>query len=72
MENNKAMKAGIGYTIGNILIKGINFLTLPLFSRLMSPSEFGVFNLFISYDAIISILISLAMQTSLRNAKYKF
>lgn len=72
MENNKAMKAGIGYTIGNILIKGINFLTLPLFSRLMSPSEFGVFNLFISYDAIISILISLAMHTSLRNAKYKF
>lgn len=72
MENNKAMKAGIGYTIGNILIKGINFLTLPIFSRLMSPSEFGVFNLFISYDTIISILIGLAMHTSLRNAKYKF
>ena len=33
MENsgNKAAKAGIAYTVGNVLLKGIAFLTLPIF-----------------------------------------
>ena len=50
-EKNSALKAGMGYTIGNVLVKGINFLTLPLFSRLLSTAEFGVYNVFLSYVA---------------------
>ena len=46
-DNNTAMKAGLGYTIGNVLVKGINFLTLPLFSRLLTTEEFGVCNVFL-------------------------
>lgn len=71
-EKNNALKAGLGYTIGNVLIKGINFLTLPLFSRLLSTEEFGVFNVFLSYDAILSVLISLAIHTSVKSAYYEF
>ena len=52
-KKNAALTAGIGYTVGNILIKGINILTLPIFSRLMTQEEFGVFNVFMSYDAIL-------------------
>lgn len=72
LGKNKAVKAGLGYTIGNIFIKGIGFLTLPLFSRLMTTEEFGVFNVFISYDAILFIIIGLALHSSLRSAKYHF
>lgn len=72
LGKNKAVKAGLGYTIGNIFIKGIGFLALPLFSRLMTTEEFGVFNVFISYDAILFIIIGLAMHSSLRSAKYRF
>ena len=42
MASNKALRSGVGYTLGNVLIKGINFLTLPIFSRILSPEEFGV------------------------------
>lgn len=72
MSDNKALRSGIGYTLGNILIKGINFLTLPLFSRLLSPEDFGVYNVFASYDAILFVLIGLALHTSIQSANLEF
>lgn len=35
MSGHKGIKAGAGYTIGNILIKGISFISLPIFSHLL-------------------------------------
>ena len=72
MNNSKVMKAGIGYTIGNLFIKGISFFTVPLFSRLLSTEQFGVYNVFLSYDAIIYVLIGLALHSSIRSANYEF
>ncbi len=71
-KNNKAVKAGIGYTVGNILIKGINFLTLPLFSRLLTTEEFGVYNVFASYEAILYVVVGLAIHSSIRSANLEF
>lgn len=69
---NSALSAGLGYTIGNILVKGINFIMLPVFSRIMSTEEFGVYNVFLSYDAILSIIIGMALHVSIKSANYKF
>ena len=71
-HSGKAVRAGIGYTIGNILVRGINFLSLPLFSRLMTTEEFGAFNLFISYEAVLSIVLCLALNTSTKSANQEF
>ena len=71
-KNNKAIKAGIGYTVGNILIKGINFLTLPIFSRLLTTEEFGVYNVFASYEAILYVVVGLAIHSSIRSANLEF
>lgn len=67
-----AVSAGIGYTIGNILIKGINFLVVPLFSRIMTQEELGVYSAFTAYDAILFVILSLALHSSVKNAKYAF
>lgn len=71
-KKNSAFAAGIGYTIGNILIKGIGILTLPLFSRIMTTAEFGVYNVFISYDSLIFVVIGLALNSSLQSANLQF
>ena len=71
-NGRKAVKAGIGYTLGNIFIKGINFLTLPFFSRLMTTEEFGIFNVFTSYEAIIYVIVGLAIHSSIRSANLEF
>jgi len=69
---SEVIKAGIWYTLGNILIKGISFVTLPIFTRILSPSDFGIYNTYIAYEAIISIIISLGVYASINNAKIDF
>lgn len=70
--NNKAVKAGIGYTIGNILIKGINIFVLPIFSRIMTTEEFGLYNVFLSFDAILYIFMGFSLHASVKSANYEF
>ena len=71
-NSGKAVRAGIGYTIGNILARGVNFLSLPLFSRLMTTEEFGAFNLFISYEAVLNIVLCIALNCSTKSANQEF
>lgn len=74
MENseNKAAKAGIAYTVGNVLLKGIAFLTLPIFSRILTTEEFGFYNLYVSYETILTIFVGVCLYGSLRTAKYDY
>ena len=69
---NTAAKAGIGYTIGNVLVKGINFISLPIFSRIMTTDQFGVYNVFVSYEAILCLIVGFAMHSSLRTANLDY
>lgn len=76
MVNNdagsKALKAGVGYTLGNILVKGITFISIPLFARMLTVADYGVVNTFSAYVSIFSIIIGFAMHTSIKNAKIDF
>ncbi len=72
MNEHREIKAGVGYTIGNILIKGISFISLPVFSRLLSTTEFGYFNTYVSYEAIITIFLGLGMHASIKTAFYDY
>ena len=46
LKQSKVFKAGIGYTIGNVMVKGINFLAIPIFSRLLTTEEMGLYTVF--------------------------
>lgn len=73
MSNSKnAVKAGAGYTIGNIFLKALNFLTLPIFSVILSESDYGIYSTFAAYESIFFILIGLAIHSSYKNAKYRY
>lgn len=71
-NKNSVVKAGIGYTIGNYLLKGLSFLTIPIFVRLMTKDDYGLYNTYISYEAMLYVVLGLALHSSLKNAKYKF
>ncbi len=70
--DKKLSKAGLGYTIGNVLVRGIGFLTIPIFARLMSASDYGIYNTYTAYESILFILLGLALHTSFKNAYIKF
>lgn len=72
MKQNKIIKAGIGYTVGNYCIKGLTFLTIPIFARLLSTSDYGIYNTFIAYEAILYLFIGFALHASYKSAKLKY
>ena len=47
---------------GNILAQIINIVSLPLITRLFHPADIGVFNLFMQFMALTTILISLRVE----------
>ena len=71
-RKNKVLQAGIGLTIGNYLLKGVVFLTTPIFARLMTTGDYGIYNVFVSYESIFFVILGLAIHSSYKNAYYKF
>lgn len=67
---NKLIKAGASYTIANVVLRGISFLTLPIFVRLLTTTEFGRYNVFVSFESIIGMFSALTLHASIKNAKY--
>ncbi len=71
-SKGKVIKAGLGYTVANYLIKGLAFLTIPIFSRLLSTTDYGLYNTYHAYESVFASFVGLALYMSLKNAKYKF
>lgn len=69
MENS-FIKSGIIYFIGTIIVKGISFFTLPIFTRIMPTSDYGLYSLYSSTLSILVIFIGLQIQGSV-NLAYK-
>lgn len=67
-----AAKAGIGYTIANLLVRGIAFITLPIFSRILDTHDFGAYNVFIAYDSVLVCLMGFALHSSVKSANWQF
>jgi O-antigen/teichoic acid export membrane protein len=64
------LKAATWYTLGNILIKGISFFLLPVFTGLMSTRDYGIFSVYSSYLTLFQTVILLGLSATVRIAKY--
>lgn len=59
LTSSSILKMGSMSIVATFLIKGVNFLTIPIFSRIMTREEYGDINVFLTYVSIFSILLSL-------------
>lgn len=71
-KTTTALKAGGWYTVSNFLLKGIGFITTPVFTRLMSKTEYGDYSNYTAWAAIIAILVTLEMSGCVYRARYDF
>lgn len=71
-SNEKALKSGVWYTASNFLVKGIGFITTPIFTRLMTKADFGMFNNFTSVLSILTVIITLNLDSTLISARYDY
>ncbi len=68
----KAIRSGTWYTISNFLLKGVGFITTPVFTRMMSKSDYGDYANYTAWLSIIAILVTLEMSGCVYRARYDF
>lgn len=61
------VKASIWFTVCNVIQKGISMLTVPIFTRLMTPEQYGVYSVYQSWYAIISVFATLNLFSGVYN-----
>ena len=57
----KQVKASLWFIISSVMLKGISFFTLPIFSRLLTTDEYGVVTVYQSWVSVISIITALTI-----------
>ncbi|WP_314006035.1 oligosaccharide flippase family protein [Gemella morbillorum] len=72
MSKNKLLSSSLAYTIGNLLIQGLSFITLPIYTRVMTQEDYGNYNLYTSWVSIFTIFIGLQISGSFSIAKIKY
>jgi len=69
---HKVIKSAGWYTLTEFFIKGITFLTIPIFTRILTPTDYGLASVYLSWVSILSIIIGLNLNTSITRARYDF
>lgn len=66
------VEAGMWSIIGTLLVKGTYFLTIPLYSRLLTTNDYGNVSIFMTYANVLSIVLSFYIAASVSTGIIKF
>lgn len=72
MNNKAAVKAGVWYVISKFFVRGVGFIVTPILTRLLTKSEYGAYNNYLSWLAFFTVLITLNLEATLVSAKFDF
>lgn len=65
-------KAGGAYTVATFVLKGVNFFTIPIFTHLLTVSQYGVVNNFTAWVSIFSIFVGFNLNASINTAYHEY
>ncbi|WGS63900.1 lipopolysaccharide biosynthesis protein [Marinitoga aeolica] len=65
IKNSTTIKSGIWYTITDFLLKGMAFITIPIFTRLLSVKEYGIVSVYLTFVSVFSVITGLDIQASI-------
>ena len=69
-----AAKASFWFVISNVALKGMSFITTPIFTRLMQVEDYGATSVFVTWEGVINVFATLALSGGVYNVaqvKYK-
>lgn len=66
---SKVIKSAAWYTASNILVKALGFVTVPVFTRLLTQEEFGVYNNYLAALQLMTIVVTLSLESTIISAK---
>lgn len=62
-----AAKASVWFVIANVALKGMSFITTPIFTRLLAVEDYGATSVFVSWEGVISIFATLSLASGVYN-----
>lgn len=68
--NNRTIKSAAWYTASSMIAKAITLLITPVFTRLLSKSEYGDYTNFVSWQNILITVFSLELSSTVLRAKF--
>lgn len=71
-NNKRIVKAATWYTISNILIRAVSLITAPIFTRLLTPSDYGISSNFMTWTSIVFCITGLGLATSVIRGRVEF
>ena len=69
---NKILSASIWNFVGTFLLKAIAFIVVPILTRIMEPSDYGIVTTYATYISFLGIVIGLCLNTASTNARIDF
>lgn len=64
---SQPVKASLWFTVCNAVQKGISLVSTPIFTRMLTPEQYGVYTVYQSWYAIISIIATLNLSYGVFN-----
>lgn len=61
---SNGVKASLWFTICNILQRGISLITTPIFTRMLTTEQYGVYSVYTSWYSIVSVFATLHLWAS--------
>lgn len=61
------VRASLWFTICSFVQKGISFITVPIFTRLMTTEQYGMYSLFLSWDSVVIVFATLNLSYQVFN-----
>ncbi len=72
LYKSRLIKSGIWFTIGTFFVQGISFITMPIFTRLLSTSDYGIMGVYSTWTSVFTAIITLGLVATVNNAKVDF
>ena len=72
LKYSTTAKSGIWYLVSDFLLKGMAFITVPIFTRLLSVEDYGIISVYTSFVAVMTISSGLDLHAGLGRAAIDF
>lgn len=63
LKLNRGVKASAIYTVSSFITKGVNIITLPIFTRIMTTEQIGIVTTYNSWVSILNVFACLGLTT---------
>jgi O-antigen/teichoic acid export membrane protein len=68
----RLLRGALTYASANFLLKGLNFVLLPLYTRFLSPADYGIISIAETVAATFAVLLSLGLESGVARLYYQY